>query len=80
MNNTEALAAAVVTATAPDGQVFTHSALLRGYYTTRQALLVRTGDTWKALSWHVDWFAAHRKMTSKKIREAYDERIIVDVV
>ncbi|MEB3022982.1 MULTISPECIES: hypothetical protein [Mycolicibacter] len=68
-----------VVAVAPNGQVFTHSALLRNHYVTRNAVLVSQDGVCKALSWHVDSFAADRKAFSKKVREAYDAVIVVDV-
>lgn len=67
-----------VTAAAPNGQTFTKAAILRGYE-IRAAVLGRTGNTWTAIGWHVDASAADRKAFSPKVRNSYDEVIVVGV-
>lgn len=80
MNNTASAAPTTVTATAPNGQTFTKAAVLRGY-DVRYAILGRKDDTWTAISWKVDFFAAHRTMHSKKFRDmGFDEMTIADAV
>jgi hypothetical protein len=76
--NTTPATTGQVQATAPNGQVFSKAAVLRGY-TVRAAVLGRTGDTWAAVSWCVDLAAADRKVFSPKVQNAYDEVIVVEV-
>ena len=75
MNDTHA---PKVSATAPNGQVFTKPALLRGY-TVRYAILVRKGDEWAAKAWLVDSPASYRKLISLQRKGEFDEVIEVKV-